>query len=117
MALPQIDRGSVRARGLRGLWPLDTHMQLKATVPDQRAGSTVLWQVKRQDNGSAPASHRQYHPPALSTDRLGRPVDGIEAFGLPGVLHAHLGMRRTQLAGRVDGGNKGVCDHLHRLTV
>ena len=92
-------------------------MQLKAMVPDQRAGPAVLWQVKRQDDRGSPSSHWEYHPPALLAHGLGRPVDRVEAFRLPGILHAHLGMRRTELAGRIDGGNKGVCDHLDGLTV
>src|SRR5713226_413767 len=100
-----------------GWWHLDAHMQLKATVPDQRAGPAVLWQVKRQDDRGSPSSHWEYHPPALLAHGLGRPVHRVEAFGLPGVFHAHLGMRRTELAGSIDVGEKGLCDHLYRLTV
>src|SRR5260370_14699672 len=117
MNLPQIDRGPVCARGLRGLWHLDTDMQLKATVPDQCTCSTVLWEIKRQDKGGPPSSHGEYDPPALLAHRLGRPVHRVEAFGLPGVFHAHLGVCRTQLARGLDVGEKGLRDHLHRLTV
>src|SRR5713226_8504703 len=92
-------------------------MQFKAAIPDQGTSTTVLWEVQVKGQGGTPSSHRKHHAPALHAHCLCGPVDGIEALRLPGVLHAHLGMRGAQFAGGFDGGKEGMYHHLHRLTM
>jgi hypothetical protein len=99
------------------LWNFYADMQLKATIPDQGTGTGSFRQFYRQDEGFSPFAHRQHHSPALSRDRLGRPVNRGEAFRPPRVFHAHLGMGLAQHAGRVDVREEGAEDRLNRLAM
>src|SRR5437588_9308505 len=80
MNLAQVDCGIDIARSLLCVWYFYAHMQFKAILPYQTASTTVLWKVKRQDNGWAPSAHRQDDPPLLTTHRLSRPCDRVETF-------------------------------------
>src|SRR5260370_14399825 len=53
----------------------------------------------------------------LFRDRLGRPVNRIEALRPPGVLHAHHGMGAAKVASRVDRSEEGAEDRLNGLTM
>jgi hypothetical protein len=63
------------------------------------------------------AAHRQDDAPLLNAHRLGGPVDGIETFLAPGVLHLHLRMLPAQCARGLNRTKKGAEDSLHRLAV
>ncbi len=91
----------------------DAHMQLKAVIPDERAGTSVFGKVKRQDEGFAPSAHRQDHSSFFRGHRLGGPVDGVEAFRLPGILHLHLRVFFAERADSFDSPKKGAEDSLH----
>ncbi len=105
------------ARCLFRLWDLDTDVELKTIVPDQATRPALFWQVNRQDQGGTPAPHWQHHISQLFGDGLGGPFDGREAFGAPGILHAHLWMFCPQLARGLNGGKERGNHHLNRLTV
>ena len=113
----QVHRRAVLARGLLGLWYLDADVQFKAAIPDQGTGSAVLRQVQAQDQRGASPSHWEHHAPLLAAHRLRGPVNRIELFRLPGVLHAHLGMAGAEFACGFNVGKEGLHYHLHRLAV
>ncbi|GHO66889.1 hypothetical protein KSC_057810 [Ktedonobacter sp. SOSP1-52] len=115
--LAQIDGCLNGARSLLCLWNFHADMQLKAIVPNQTARPTVFGQFKGQDQGWASSAHRQNNAPVFFAHCLSRPLDRIKTFGSPGVLHLHLGMRLTELAGDINGGKEGGNDHLHRLAL
>jgi hypothetical protein len=99
------------------LCDLYTDMQLVAMVPDQRTGSALFWQLKRQYQRGMPLAHRQDHPPLLLAHGLSRPLDRVEAFGTPGILHTHLGVRLAQFAGGVNVAKECACDLLDSLRI
>src|SRR5258706_4883557 len=113
----QVNGGLHHSRSMFCLGYLDADVQLKAPVPDQRTRPAVGRKGERQDERGTTPTHRQDDPPLLLADCLGRPVDRVEAFGAPGVLHAHLWMLSTQFAGGLDSGEEGAADRLHRLTM
>ena len=115
--LAEIDGGCERAGSFCCLWSFDAHMQLKPLVPDQAARAAVFGQRNGQDQGWASFAHRQDHTPMFFAHRLRGPLDGIKAFGAPGILHLHLGMGVTKLACGLDIGKEGGNHHLHRLAV
>ncbi len=82
MNLTEIHGGMDIAGCLFSLWCFDAHMQLKAMVPHQRTRPAVLWQVHRQDEGGAPASHRQDDASLLTAHRLCRPNASMETESL-----------------------------------
>jgi hypothetical protein len=92
-------------------------VQFKPSVPDQRARAASGGEVEGQDDGPASFAHRQDHPSLFLTDRLGGPVNGIEAFGTLGVLGPHFGVCSAQFAGGLNVGEEGAEDGLHRLTM
>jgi hypothetical protein len=114
---PQVDRRLVGAGRLFGLRDFHAHVQFKAVVPDERTGPGVFWKIERQDEGRAPFAHRQDDAPLLNAHRLGGPVDGVEAFLPPGILHAHLGMFLAESARGFNGAEQGAKDSLHRLAM
>jgi hypothetical protein len=113
----QIDRRMNRSWRLLGFLRLNTHMQLKTVVPNKAASPTVFRQVKRQNKRVAPLSHRQNNPSIFTTYSLSRPLDRIEAFFSPWILHLHLGMRLAEFACGLNVGKEGMDDHLHRLAM
>src|SRR6266567_3360279 len=106
-----------RAGGLLRLRDFQTHVQLEAVVPDQAASATVFRQAHGQHQRWASFAHRQDYTPTLFADRLSRPIDRIEAFGTPGILHLHLWMGLTQFFRGFDVAEKGTDNHLNRLTM
>jgi hypothetical protein len=55
--------------------------------------------------------------PLLPVDGLGGPLDGVEAFRAPGILHTHLGVFPSQRAGGLNVGEKSVNGLLHGLSI
>jgi hypothetical protein len=102
---------------LFSLWYLNTHMQLKSVVPNKAASPTVFRQVKRQNKRVTAFSHGKDNPSILTAYSLSRPLDRIEAFFSPWILHLHLGMRLAEFACGINVGKKGMYDHLHRLAM
>jgi hypothetical protein len=88
-------------------------MQFKPSVPDQGTGPRVFRQVKRQHKRGTTSAHRQDDPPCLDAHRLSGPVNRVEPFGLPGILHAHCGVFPAQLARRLNCPKKDAEDRLH----
>jgi len=87
----QVDFAKVYGRltltgGVLNLWDFYAHMQLKASVPDQRTGPALLWQIKRQYQRGMTFAHWQDHPSFFLAHSLSRPLDGVEAFFSPGIL-------------------------------
>ncbi len=115
--LPQVNRRMVLSGSRFSLWNFDTHMQLKAVVPDQCTSSTVVFQLKRQHKRFATLAHWQDHPSFFLAHRLSRPGHRVETFLAPRILHLHLRMRFAKLAGRCDGGDKHPHDALKRLAM
>jgi hypothetical protein len=115
--LSQVNGGLPRSRSMFCLGDLDADVQLKAPVPHQRTRPAALRKVERQDERGATPTHRQEDPPLLRDHGLSRPVDRVEAFGAPGVLHAHLWMLSAQFAGGLDSAEEGAEDGLHRLAM
>ena len=95
----------------------ETDMQLEAPVPHQGTCPSVLRQGKRQNKGRLAFAHRQHHAPFLPVDGLGGPLDRVERFGAPGVLHAQLRMLPAQFACGLNRAEEGAEDGLHRLAV
>ncbi len=117
MDFSQVNRRLVLARSGFGAFAFEADMQFKAPIPDQGAGSGFFGQIKRQNQRLAPFPHWQNHPSLFLADGLSRPLDRIEAFGAPRILHLHLGMRLAKLTGGFDIGKKGMDHHLNRLTM
>ena len=92
-------------------------MQLEAAIPDQGTGAGVFRQSEGQHEGFSSFAHRQDHPTLLFRDGLGGPVHRVEAFRSPRVLHAHRGMGRAKMVGRVDRAEEGAADCLDRLAM
>jgi hypothetical protein len=115
--LSQVNRSMALSGSSFSLWNLHTDMQLKAVVPDQRTSSAVFRKLKRQNEGLATLAHRQNDTSLLAAHSLNRPLDGIEAFLSPWILHLHLRMRLAQLACGLDSGKKGMDYHLDRLAM
>src|SRR5947209_7600246 len=105
------------ARRFRGLLHLHTHMQLKAIIPNKATCTALCGKVDGQDNGFATFAHWQNDSSFFFAYRLSRPLNGIETFLAPGVLHFHLGVSLTKFTGGFDVGKKSMNDHLHRLTM
>lgn len=103
---PQVDRRLHPAGSRFRLGDFDADVQLEAPVPHQHARSGVLRQ-----------GERQHHAPFFPVDGQGGPLDGIQRFGAPGILHAHLGMLPAQRARRLNVGEEGVDDLLHLLSI
>ena len=117
MDFPQIDRCLHRTGCRFRLRYLDADVQLKAPVPDEGAGPGGLGKSEGQDERRVAFAHRQNDAPLLAVDGLSGPLDRVEAFLAPGILHAHLGMLPAQRTGRFDIGEKGVHDLLHGLSI
>ncbi len=117
MNLAQVDRRLPLSRRRGGDRDFHADMQFKAAVPDQGTGAGFFGQSEGQNERLPPSAHRQDHSSLLFSCGLGGPVDGVEAFCPPRVLHAHLGMGLAQLAGRVDVGEEGAEDRLNRLAM
>jgi hypothetical protein len=111
----QVDRGWVLAWSSFRSRNLDADVQFKASVPDQRTGSTFWRKIQRQNQRGTTTSHRQNGAPWLFADGLFRPHDGIEPLGFVGI--AHLGVAWFQLARGVDIGKEGMYNHLDGLTM
>src|SRR5207302_952838 len=115
--LPQVNGRLDAAGSLARLRYLEADVQFKAPVPDQRACPSVLRQGDWQHQGRVAFAHRQHDAPFLPMDGLSGPLDGIEAFLAPGVLHAHLRMLPAQRARCLHVGEEGVHDLLHGLSI
>jgi hypothetical protein len=113
----QVYRRLVFSWSVLRTWYLDAHMQFKAPVPDQGTCSCFFWQGKRQDQRGTTTTHRQDHPSLLVAHSLSRPGNGIEAFGMPGILHLHLWVGLAKLTCGFDSGKKGMNNHLNRLAM
>jgi len=113
----QIDRGVSLTRNMLSLWDLNTHMQLKAIVPDKASRTAVLRQIKGKNKRFVSSPHRQDDTPILFADRLSRPFDWREAFFSPGIFHSHLRMSLAELACGVNVGKESVHHHLHGLAM
>ena len=114
---PEIDRCLHRAGSPFRLGNLDADVQLEAPVPDQCAGPGVFRQIERQDEGRATLAHRQEKAPFLFADGLGGPVDGVEPFLAPRILHVHFRVFFAKFAGGCNSGNKHSYDRLDRLAM
>ena len=114
---PEVNGRLSLAGGLFRLLHFYADVQLKAPVPDERAGSNVLGKGDGQNERRVAFAHRQNDATLLAVDGLGGPLDRIEAFLAPGILHAHLGMPPAQRMGRLDICEKGVNDLLHGLSI
>ena len=112
---PQVHGRLHRAGCLLRLLNLDTDMQFKAPIPDERAGPALLREIKGQDERWAASAHRQDDAPLLLVDGLGGPLHRVEPFGAPGILHAYLRVLPAQGMSRLNVGKKGMDDLLHRL--
>jgi hypothetical protein len=108
---------SSRSRRCLRPWDFHTDVQFEAAIPDQGTGAGFLRQIKGQDEGFPPSAHRQDHPPLLFRDGLRGPVDRVEAFRPPRVLHVHRRMGQAKLASRVDRAEEGAEDGLDRLAM
>jgi hypothetical protein len=117
MNLAHIDRCLPCPRRYFGLQDFHADVQFKAAVPDQGTGTGFLWQHEGRRAGLAPCAHWQDPPPLLFRDGLGGPVDGVEPFRSPRVLHAHRPMGQARLSGRVDGAEEGAEDRLNGLAM
>jgi hypothetical protein len=115
--LSQVNRCMVLSGSSFSLWNLDADMQLKAVVPDQRTSSAVFRKLKRQNEGFATLAHRQNDASVLAAHSLSRPLDRIEAFLSPWILHLHLRVRLAKLACGLDSGKKSMDNHLDRLAM
>ena len=115
--LAEIDGSAVFTRHFFGLWGFNADMQFKPSVPHKGHGSTVFGQIERQHQRSTSPSHRQNDAPLPSNHGLSRPRDWVEAFGAPGVFHAHLRVCLAKLARGLNVGKEGMHDHLYRLTL
>src|ERR1700757_3177917 len=118
----QVDLAEVYGRlggawSLLRLWYLHADVQLKAVIPDQAACPAVFRQINGQHQRWTTLSHWQDHPAMFTRDGLRRPLDRIEVFRAPGVLHLHLGVSPAKLASRLDVGEESGDDHLDRLTM
>jgi hypothetical protein len=58
MNFSQVNSGLYVSWRMLHTWYLNTHMQFKATVPDQGTCSCFFWQVKRQNQRLVPFAHR-----------------------------------------------------------
>ncbi len=115
MDFSQVDRSLFHSWSLFSPWDFNADMQFKASVPDQRTGSCILWQIKRQDQRRTTSTHWQDDTSCLFAHRLLRPHDGIESLGFVGI--AHLEVRGFELSGGFDVGKKGMDDHLNGLAM
>ncbi len=113
----QINRRVIGTWSLLCLGNFYAHMQFKSTIPDQDTSCALFWKVERQTNGLASSTHWQKHPSWLDAHGLSRPEDRIKPLGPPGIFHMHLWMHMAKFSGRLDGGKKGMDDHLNRLTM
>jgi len=86
-------------------------------VPDQATGAAVLGKLNGQDQRWTTFAHRQDYTPTLFGDGLCGPLDRVEAFGAPGILHLQLWVGLAKFLGGLDSGDEGPYDHLHRLAV
>jgi len=99
------------------LCDLHTDMQLVAMIPDQCTRSALLRQIKRQYQRWMSLAHRQDYPSLFLPHGLSRPLDRVETFCTPGILHTHLGMRLAQLACGVDVAKEYTGDLLDNLRI
>lgn len=118
----QVDLSQVNGRlGAAGshlrLRYLEADVQLKAPVPDQRACPGVLWQDDWQYQRRVAFAHRQHDAPFLPVDGLSGPLDGVERFGVPGILRAQFWMLPAQRARCLHVGEEGMYDLLHGLSI
>jgi len=104
-------------RSVVRLGNLDAHMQFKAAIPDQGTRPALWRKRKLQDEGGAPSAHREDHSPVDLPYSLGGPVNGVEAFCAPGILHLHPRVSFAQCASGIDVGEKGAKDSLNRLAM
>ncbi len=111
----QVDRGLVLSWSMVSLWDLNAHMQRKASVPDQRAGSTFSRKFERQNQRGTPSTHGQDDPSFLFADGLSRPHHGIEPLGFVGIAYLWSGW--LELARGVNVSKEGMHDHLDGLTM
>jgi hypothetical protein len=117
MDFPQVNGGLNRAGTGFRLWDFHADVQFEATVPHERTGPGVLWQLNGQYQRRATFAQWQHDAPLLDAHRLGGPVDGIERFDAPGVLHAHLRVFLAQFARGLDVRKESVNHHLYRLAM
>jgi hypothetical protein len=113
----QVNGRLTRSRRGGALWDFHADVQFEAAIPDQGTGPGFFGQSQGQHEGFPPVTHRQDHPSLLFRDGLGRPLDRIEVFRPPRVLHVYRGVGPAQLAGRVDRAEEGAEDCLDRLTM
>ena len=113
----QVDSGVFLSGGMFSLWYLNAHMQLKASVPDQRTGSTFSRKIERQNQRGTPSTHWQDDTSCLFADCLSRPHHGTETLLMVRVLHFHLRMALTELVRGVDIGEESMDHHLNGLAV
>jgi len=106
-----------RSGGFFGLWGFQADVQLIPIVPNQGAGAAVFWQFDGQDQRWTTFAHWQDHAPMFFGDGLSRPLDRIEPFGAPGILHLHLRVGLAQFLRGLDVGKEGSYYHLNRLAV
>ena len=117
MDFTQVYRGLGSTRSVVRLGNLDADMQFKASIPNEGTRASIARKVERQDQGFATPAHWQDDPSFLFAQGLGGPVNGIEAFCAPGILHHHGGVRFAQCASGVYVGEKGAKDSLNRLAM
>jgi hypothetical protein len=115
MDFSQVDSSLFLSWSMFSLWYLNAHMQLKASVPDQRTGSTFSRKIERQNQRGTPSPHWQDDPSFLFADGLSRPHHGIEPLGFVGIAHLWSGW--LELARGVNVSKEGMHDHLDGLTM
>lgn len=118
----QVDFAKVYGRltltwGVLSLWNFYAHMQLKASVPNQCTGPALLWQIKRQYQRGTTFAHWQDRPSFFFAHGLSRPLDRVEAFCTPGILHLHLWMLFAQFARGSDVAEECAGDLLDSLRI
>ena len=111
----QVDSGLFLSCSMFSLWYLNAHMQLKASVPDQRTGSTFSRKIEWQNQRGTPSTHWQDDTSFLFADGLSRPHHGIEPLGFVGIAHFWNGW--LELACSVNVSKEGMHDHLDGLTM
>jgi hypothetical protein len=114
---PQVYRRLDGAGSLFRLGNFDADMQSVTPVPAERAGAALFRQREWQGESGSSSAHRQDHPSFFFVDGLCGPLNRIELFRAPGILHAHLWMRLAKLSRGVDIGEEGVDNHLHGLAM
>ena len=113
---PQVNGRLDRPGSLFRLRDFEADVQLKATVPDQGAGSGVLRQGERQDERRTPSAHRQDDAPMLTRPPGRASERGRSAYRARGTSCASRDVPGA-VCGGLDGAEEGAEDGLHRLAV